>query len=107
MNGSERRRADRKPVELAGTLYLAGGRAVPVRIKNLGQMGALVQIPDLEEPVREGDRAVLDHPLVDADGRRTSACAVVRVELDFEGEGVNRELAVYFDGGLPPDGYEA
>jgi len=106
MTSPERRRANRHPVDFAGTLHLAGGRAVDVRIKNLGQMGALVQIRDLEEGVQEGDRAVLDHPLLgEGEDRRRTACAVVRVELDFEGDGVNRELAVYFDDGLAPDGY--
>jgi hypothetical protein len=107
MNGPERRREVRHPVDLGGVLHLSGGRVVDVRIKNLGQMGALVQVPDLESTVREGDRAVLVHPLLGATSeRRASPCAVVRVELDFEGEGVNRELAVYFDGGVPPEGYQ-
>ena len=108
MTNSERRRADRHPVNYAGTLYLVGGVAVAVRIKNLGQMGALVQVSDLEHTVTEGDRVVLDHPLLgDAAARRKTPGSVVRVELDFEGEVVNRELAVYFDGGPAPEGYGA
>ena len=108
MSNSERRRTDRHPVDYAGTLYLPGGRRVAVRIKNLGQRGALVQISDLETGVREGDRTVLDHPLLDEpEARRATPGSIVRVELDFEGDGVNRELAVYFDGGAAPEGYVA
>jgi hypothetical protein len=106
MTNDERRRAKREPVDYAGTLFLEGGRSVTIRIKNLGQMGALVQVSDLEHPVREGDRVVLDHPLLGDSGRRRSTPgAIVRVELDFEGKAVHRELAVYFDGGAAPDGY--
>ena len=108
MTNPERRRADRHPVDYAGVLFLAGGQRVEVRIKNLGQMGALVQVSDLEQRVQEGDRAVLDHPVLgDGTERRVTAGAIVRVELDFEGDGVNRELAVYFDGGPTPEGYVA
>jgi hypothetical protein len=110
MAESERRASTRHPVDLAGRLFLSAGRHVPVRIKNLGELGALVQIRDLEEAVLEGERAVLEHPTT-ADGSvRTSdvvrtPCAVVRVELEFEDEGVRRELAVFFDGGIEPEGY--
>lgn len=107
MSNSERRRAIRHPVDYAGTLYLTRGRSVHVRIKNLGDLGALLQISDLETSVEAGDRAVLDHPMVDvAELRRATAGSVVRVDLDFEGDGVNRELALYFDGGDAPEGYE-
>lgn len=87
---------------------------MPVRIRNMGAMGALVQITDLEEAVLEGERAVLDHPVFEGNAtpetlaaaeRVRTPCAVVRVELDFEVEGVKRELAVYFDGGARPEGY--
>ena len=110
----ERRRADRLPVDLPAVLFLSEGRSVPVRIRNMGAMGALVQIVDLEVSVLEGDRVVLEHPLFEANGtpesfaaaeRTRTAGAVVRVELDFEVEGVKRELAVYFDGGAVPEGY--
>ncbi|MDA1195310.1 MAG: hypothetical protein O2894_09000 [Planctomycetota bacterium] len=108
----ERRRADRLPVDLAGELFLSEGRSVPVRIKNVGPLGALVQITDLEEAVLEGERAVLDHPAsmetgesTPDDERTRTPCSVVRVELDFQEQGIKRELAVYFDGGPPPDGY--
>ena len=77
-----------------------------VRIQNLGQLGAMVRVTDLEQTVQEGDRAVLDHPVYGSEGqRRRTPCAVVRVDLEFEGEEVNKELAVYFDGGAAPDGY--
>lgn len=110
MGTSERRRAARLPVDISGELFLSDGRRVPVKIKNLGRLGALVQITDLEEPVLEGERAVLDHPRMDEDEQDTgerarTPCAIVRVELDFEAEGICRELAVYFDGGPRPDGY--
>ena len=113
MASSERRRSDRLPVDIPGELFLSDGRHVPVRIKNLGRLGALVQITDLEEAVLEGERAVLAHPSLegadeDPDGapRLRTACAIVRVELDFEAEGICRELAVYFDGGASPEGYD-
>ena len=111
----ERRRAERLPVDLPGELFLSEGRRVAVRIRNMGGMGAPVQITNLEQPVLEGERAVLDHPVLGDDAspealaaapRTRSACAVVRVELDFEERGIMRELAVYFDGGAEPDGYE-
>ena len=110
MCSSERRRAERHPVDIPGELFLSDARRVPVRIKNLGRLGALVRITDLEEPVLEGERAVLDHPVVDeqehaTEDRARTACAVVRVELDFEVDGIRRELAVFFDDGAMPEGY--
>lgn len=109
MTTPERRRSERTPVDIPGTLYLSDGRTVRVRIQNVGELGALVQITDLEEPVLEGERAVLQHPVtvegVVHHGEMVhTACAVVRVELDFEEQGICRELAVYFDGGAKPDG---
>ncbi len=109
MNSPERRRSDRHPVDLPGELFLSQGRTVPVRIKNVGELGALLQIQDLEEAVLEGERAVLDHPIavdgvVQPEDRARTACKVVRVELDFEEEGISRELAVFFDGGIAPQG---
>lgn len=112
----DRRRADRLPVDLEGALFLEEGKRVSVRIRNMGAMGALVQIGDLEAQVLEGSRAVLEHPVFVADAtpedlaaaeRVRTACAIVRVELDFQDEGVKRELAVYFDGGAAPEGYAA
>jgi hypothetical protein len=109
MEGSERRRAERHPVDMAGSLHLSQGRRVPVRIANIGPLGSLLRVTDLEEPIFEGERAVLEHPAI-LDGRpqaksvRTRG-AVVRVEMDFADDGVSRQLAVYFDGGPLPDGY--
>ena len=110
MGTPERRRAARLPVDIAGEMFLSDGRRVTVKIKNLGRLGALLQITDLEEPVLEGERAVLDHPRMDENeedtGERARTMAhAVRVELDFEAEGICRELAVYFDGGPRPEGY--
>ncbi len=115
--GDERRSSERLPVDLPGELFLSAGRRVAVRIQNIGRLGALVQITDLEDAVLEGERAVLDHPVLDdetaadlsklLDGKRAlTPCAVVRVALDFEATGIHRELAVHFDGGPGPDGYE-
>ncbi len=111
MSTEERRRSIRRPVDLAGVMFLSNSRIVEVRIKNLGGLGALVQVGDLEEPVFEGERMVLEHPVVGDDGEPGDAVrsvgAIVRVELEFLNEGVARQLAVYFDGGAPPEGYEA
>lgn len=111
---SERRRADRHPVDVGGTLFLSEGRVVPVRIKNIGPLGVMLQVSDLEEPVLEGERAVVDHPVsqegetpTDASPRTKSVGIVVRVELEFDADGIMRQLAVYFDGGTPPSGYTA
>jgi hypothetical protein len=97
-------------VDAAGTLFLSEGRRVPVRIRDLGDLGAMVQIVDLEEAVLEGERAVLEHPLLGPGSehlplRRTTG-AIVRVELDFLETGILRQLAVFFDGGAPPSGYD-
>jgi hypothetical protein len=109
MTTQDRRRAERHPVDIPGELFLAGGRSVPVRIQNLGELGALLAMADLEQTVGEGDRAVLDHPLL-KDGKpskkhvRTPG-SVMRVELEFEQGSVARYLAIYFDGGGVPTGY--
>ncbi|MDJ0973807.1 MAG: hypothetical protein QNJ98_05060 [Planctomycetota bacterium] len=112
MSVPERRRAERLPVDWLGRLFLSEGREIEVRIKNIGRMGALVQIADLEDAVFEGERAVLDHPILDdynqpLEGRARTNGRVVRVELEFLDEGVARQLAVHFDDGTPPAGYEA
>ncbi len=108
MAESDRRRAERHPVDLAGELRLSNGRRVPVRILNLGPLGALLEATDLEEAILEGERALLDHPvLVDArpQGQRAETPgSVVRVELEFAAAGVSRHLAIYFDGGARPEG---
>lgn len=113
----ERRREERRPIDLPGELFLSHGRCIPVRIVNLGRLGALISVADLEEAVLEGERVVLGHPVLQEDGSlqeeggeggsdvtRTPA-SVVRVELEFSDDGVARHLAVYFDGGATPDGY--
>jgi len=118
MTGEERRRAGRQAVDLPGELFLSQGRHVPVRILNLGPLGALILVTDLETGILEGERVVLGHPIVgqpdegDPEVRpdRTvrTAGAVVRVDLEFSGRtGVSRHLAVYFDGGGKPEGCTA
>ena len=98
--GEERRRADRMPVDAPGVLELSAGRRVEVRILNVGPLGALVQAADLEEAVVEDERAVLVYQDEGAEVR--TAGRVVRVELEFQNEGVLRQLAIHFDGGDPP-----
>jgi hypothetical protein len=110
--GSERRRAERHPVDLPGELLLSGGRRVAVRVLNLGALGALCEVTDLEEPIAEGERAVLEHPRMTAEGkagrgRQSTVGSIVRVQLEFGGEGVSRHLAMFFDGGAPPGDPEA
>ena len=109
-NGDDRRRAERHGVDMPGRLFLGQTREITVRVRNIGTLGALLQIADLEEPVFEGERAVLEHPRF-TEGRvvqqsACSTCRIVRVELEFEEAGVARQLAVYFDGGPVPDGVE-
>jgi hypothetical protein len=98
-------------VDLAGELWLSGGRTVPVRILNLGTMGALLEATDLEEAIFEGERAALDHPLLEGDRpgprRARTPGSVVRVQLEFAPEGVSRHLALFFDGGAWPEGCRA
>jgi hypothetical protein len=106
---SNRRRAERHPSDLPGRLRLAGQRQVAVRIRNIGLLGALCEIHDLEEPVLEGERALLTHPeLIDdqpgpADGARVDTPgAIVRVDLELMPEGIVRHVAIHFDGGKGP-----
>jgi hypothetical protein len=109
MTVPERRRAERHAVDAPGTLFLSEGRRVGVRIADLGELGALLSLTDLEDPVLEGERALLEHPDVGAGAgavKRTPG-RVVRVELDFEPEGVVRRVALFFDGGGPPIGASA
>ncbi len=106
----DRRKAERHGVDVPGRLFLGQTREIKVRVRNIGTLGALLQIADLEEPVFEGERAVLEHPRF-SDGRvqelaTCSVCRIVRVELEFEEAGVARQLAVYFDGGATPEGLE-
>ena len=116
MSTPERRRAGRHDVDLRGELFLSAGRCIPVRIVNLGQLGALIQIADLEEAVLEGERVALGHPLltdpeeeglVAAEETARTPGSVVRVDLEFSSSGVSRHLAIYFDGGAPPEGCRA
>ncbi len=104
----ERRRAERIPVQIPARLFLAGGREVVCTIRNVGELGVLLSIADLETDVKEGERALLEHPrLVDGHPKRQTvrtSGAVVRVELDMEKTGVLRHVALYFDGGPSPDG---
>lgn len=106
VRNEDRRQAVRHPVNAQGELQLSDGRRIAVRIVNLGTLGALVQITDLEEAVLEGERAVLIHPELLDDcslgSSVTSSGSIVRVDLDFAEEGVSRHLAIYFDGGPPP-----
>lgn len=102
----ERRRAERHAVDASGALFLSGGRRVGVHIADIGELGALLSVTDLEDPVLEGERALLEHPDL-ASGQagphfRQTAGRVVRVELDFEARGVVRRIALFFDGGGPP-----
>ena len=104
----ERRRAERVAVEVPARLWLGEGRCVDVVIRNVGVLGALLTMTDLEESVHEGERALLEHPRI-VDGKAQKAvvrtpAAVVRVELDVERAGVVRQVALYFDGGPRPVG---
>lgn len=106
MSIPDRRRAERHAINATGTLSLAGGRQVQVTIADLGELGALLSIHELEDAVLEGERALLDHPLLQ-EGRLSARRAltggrVVRVELDFEPEGIVRRVALFFDGGGGP-----
>jgi hypothetical protein len=108
MTVPERRRAERHAVDTPGTLFLSEGRQVAVRIADLGELGALLSVADLEDAVLEGERALLEHPAVSEGhaNRQTKRTPgrVVRVELDFAPEGVVRRIALFFDGGGPPPG---
>lgn len=105
---SERRRTPRFDVTAPGRLHLAGGRSAEVVLRNVGELGALITLEDLELAITEGERALLEHPAF-LDGRLTdrpvrTPAAVVRVELDLDAEGVARQVALHFDGGPRPDG---
>ena len=106
--GDERRRSDRLQVNIPARLLLAGGREAEARIKNLGELGVLLSVSDLELDIHEGEGALLEHARI-VDGKakglkvRTPG-AVVRVELDMEPGAVVRQVAIYFDGGPKPVG---
>jgi hypothetical protein len=102
----ERRRAQRIPTKVPAQLRLSAGRVVDVVISNVGETGALVSLRDLEVEVHEGERALLEHPLI-VNGVATSkpmrtAAAVVRVDLDLEPGAIVRHVALHFDGGPAP-----
>ncbi len=102
----DRRAAPRYRVDVPGELSLSDGRRIAVRIVNLGRLGALLHVRDNEVPINELERAMLVHPELEegqATGvTRSTAGSIVRVDRDFDGEGVSRLLAIYFDGGGPP-----
>jgi hypothetical protein len=51
---------------------------------------------------------MLEHPVLEdgepAGETARTVGAVLRVELEFSEGGISRHLAVYFDGGPPPEG---
>lgn len=105
---TERRRAPRYDVTAAGRIHLAGGRSADVVLRNVGELGALISLDDLEVTIAAGERAVLEHPAF-VDGRATrkrvrTPAAVVRVDLDLDGDSVSRHVALHFDGGPRPEG---
>jgi hypothetical protein len=103
----ERRRAERLQVTIPARLLLGGGRETPCVIRNVGELGVLLAVTDLETEIREGERALLEHPrIVDGNARKQTVRtpgAIVRVELDMEKTAVVRQVALYFDGGPSPD----
>lgn len=106
----ERRRTERIAVQIPARLLLAGGREATVTIRNVGELGMLVSMTDLELEIHEGERALLEHPrLTDAKPDKGTAkvrtpASVVRVELDFDPGAITREVALFFDGGPRPVG---
>lgn len=103
----DRRRATRIPTEIPAKLYLAGGKHADVTISNVGELGVLLSLSDLEVTVHEGDRAMLEHPTI-VDGvpqggkHKKTPAAIVRVDLDLESGAVVRHVALFFDGGPKP-----
>ncbi len=75
-------------------------------VRNIGELGALLAVPDLEVDILEGERAALEHPrMVDAKPQKEivrTPGAIVRVELEMEVGGILRQVALYFDGGPLP-----
>jgi hypothetical protein len=102
----DRRRARRHTVEVPARLLLDDGVEADVVIRNIGDRGALVSMTDLEVPIREGDRAVLEHTEFHDGkfgGRQVRrGGAVVRVEMELGQQSVVRQLAIFFDEGPDP-----
>jgi hypothetical protein len=102
----ERRRARRHDVEIPARLVLDDGVETDVVIRNIGDLGALVSVSDLEVPVHEGDRAILEHPQMQGakPGRRMirRTGAIVRVDMELASRAVLRQLAIFFDDGPAP-----
>lgn len=105
----ERRRAERISTAIPARLLLQGGGSVEGVIRNVGELGVLMALTDLEHEIREGQRVLLEHPRI-VDGvpqggpPARSAAAVVRVDLDLEPGAIVRHVALYFDGGPRPSG---
>ena len=107
--GTERRRKDRMPVDLPGTLYMTGGRNISARLVNVGGNGVLVRLQDFEHAVEENERVLVEHPGYRGDmphpdepSAKTPG-VVVRVEVDFSESGITRHVAIHFDGGPAPE----
>jgi hypothetical protein len=102
----DRRRAKRHAVELPGRMLLDDGVQAEVVVRNIGELGALVSLADLEVTVREGDRVTLEHPeVVDGKvGKKTvrRSGAIVRVDMELVSRAVVRQLAIFFDDGPSP-----
>jgi hypothetical protein len=102
----DRRRSRRHPVEVPARLELDDGVEADVVIRNIGELGALVSMADLEISVAEGDRVIIEHPEWNAGKfgtkkvRRTGS--VVRVDMELAQSAVLRQLAIFFDGGPSP-----
>ena len=102
----DRRRGLRQSVQVPARLSLPGGRRLDVMIRTSGELGVLVYATDLEVEIHEGERALLEHPVI-MDGAPTKTRAkttalVVRVELDMEPGAIVRHIALFFDGGPSP-----
>jgi hypothetical protein len=102
----DRRRSKRHPVEIPARLVLDDGVETDVVIRNIGDLGALVSIADLEVTIHEGDRAILEHPeyIGGKVGRKKlrRAGSVVRVDMELVARSVLRQLAIFFDQGPAP-----
>jgi hypothetical protein len=101
----DRRRSKRLAVEIPARLLLDDGVEAEVVVKNIGDLGALLSLSDLEVTVREGDRSILDYPDPSSKSgkkRLRRSGAVVRVDMELVSRAVVRQLAVFFDDGPSP-----